>query len=328
MKRAWGALLGVLVMVLAACGTTTSTEDGAKTGSSDAGAFPVTVQTQFGDVTIKSEPKRVVALGWGDAETAVALGVQPVGAADWLAFGGDGLGPWMTQRYTTAPTMLGTLDVNLEQLAALHPDLILDTRASGKQDRYDQLSKLGVPVVSVPKGATAYLTSWQQQLDLVGKALGRTQQADKLKADLDAKFTAAAAQHPEFKGKTVAVGSKTVNGYGGYVNGDGRVELMTRLGFVNSPKIQAEAGDSFSVTVSNERLDLLDADLTMIFPIGVTADSVTGDPLFKTIPSVQAGRSIVFDDKTVSTAMSSATVPGITYALDKIVPMASSALAH
>ncbi|HVV12183.1 iron-siderophore ABC transporter substrate-binding protein [Amycolatopsis sp.] len=328
MKRVWWALLGFFVLVLAGCGTTTSTQDGAATGSSGDGAFPVTINTAFGDVTVKSEPKRVVALGWGDAETAVALGVQPVGAADWLAFGGDGLGPWMTQRYTTAPTILGTLDVNMEQIAALHPDLILDTRASGQRDRYDQLSKLGVPVVSIPPGASAYLTSWEQQLDLVGKALGRTEQAGKLKSGLEAKFTAAAQQHPEFKGKTVAVGSKTTNGYGGYVNGDGRVELMTKLGFANSPKIQAQAGDSFSVPVSSERLDLLDADLTLIFPIGVTADSVTADPLFQTIPSVKAGRSIVFSDKTISSAMSSATVPGLTYALDKIVPMASSALAH
>jgi iron complex transport system substrate-binding protein len=39
-----------------------------------------------------------VALGWSDAETALALGVQPVGASDWLAFGGEGVGPWAEGR--------------------------------------------------------------------------------------------------------------------------------------------------------------------------------------------------------------------------------------
>jgi iron complex transport system substrate-binding protein len=33
----------------------------------------------------------------------LALGVQPVGASDWLAFGGEGVGPWATGRYTKAP---------------------------------------------------------------------------------------------------------------------------------------------------------------------------------------------------------------------------------
>lgn len=60
-------------------------------GGSD--AFPVDLTTKFGKVTVDEAPKRVVALGWGDAETALALGVQPVGASDWLGFGGEGVGP-------------------------------------------------------------------------------------------------------------------------------------------------------------------------------------------------------------------------------------------
>lgn len=33
--------------------------------------------TKFGDVTVEEALRRIVALGWGDAEVALSLGVQP-----------------------------------------------------------------------------------------------------------------------------------------------------------------------------------------------------------------------------------------------------------
>lgn len=326
-RRMPALLSGVLLLALAACGTSAPADTPA--GAAPAGgAFPVTLKTQFGDVTVPSEPKRVVALGWGDAETAVALGVQPVGAADWLPVGGDGLGGWMKQRYTTPPKILGTLEVSVEQIAALAPDLILDTRASGKKERYDQLSQLGVPVVSIPPGALSYLTTWEAQLDLVGKALGRATEADKLKSDLDAKFATAAKNNPAFKDATVVVGSRTTNSYGAYINGVTRVDFMRKLGFVNSPAVQALAGTGFSITISSERLDLLDAGLTIMTPIGVDARQITEDPLFQAVPSVRAGHSVLLSDKAVSQAFASATAPGLSYALDVTVPMFAAAMAR
>ena len=220
-----------------------------------------------------------MALGWGDAETAVALGVEPVGAADWLAHGGDGLGPWMTKRYATPPRILGTIEVELEQVAALKPDLILDTRSSGEQGRQDQLAKLGVPVVALPDPADArYLTNWEDQLDMIGRALGRSAQAAQLRSALDAKFDRVAAANPAFKGASVVVGARTTTGWGAYVEGSSRIDFVERLGFVNSPAVQALAGNNFSVPVSEERLDLLDADLTVISPIGVEPEAITGEP--------------------------------------------------
>lgn len=303
----------------------------AKPGGTDqarpsGGAFPVTIDTQFGPVTIEHPPKRVVALGWGDAATAMLLGVQPVGASDWLGFGGDGLGPWTQQRYTKPPKLLGTQNVNLEELAALQPDLILDTRSVGKQERQDKLSKLGVPVVGIPPGAKAYKTTWEDQLMMIGKALGKTELAESKRAELNQKFDAAAEQHPNFKGKTVVVGSRTAESYGAYVNGDIRVEFMRRLGFVNSPAVQKLAEGNFYVPLSGERLDLLDADLTVMFAINVGADEIANDPLYRLVPSVQKGHSVLLSDKTLSNAFSSATVPGLTYALDKVLPKFAEAL--
>ncbi len=315
-------LLGVLV-VLTACGAPAPP---AQPTGGDPGAFPVTITTAFGDVTVAAPPQRVVALGWGDAETAVALGVEPVGAADWLAHGGDGLGPWMTKRYATPPRILGTIEVELEQVAALKPDLILDTRSSGEQGRQDQLAKLGVPVVALPAPADArYLTNWEDQLDMIGRALGRSAQAAQLRSALDAKFDQVAAANPAFKGASVVVGARTTTGWGAYVEGSSRIDFVNAARLRQLPGRAGARGQNFSVPVSEERLDLLDADLTVISPIGVEPEAITGNPLFQQVPSVRAGRSVV-PDKSVAVALASATAPGLNYALDVTAPLFSRAL--
>ncbi|MEV6229230.1 iron-siderophore ABC transporter substrate-binding protein [Saccharopolyspora shandongensis] len=325
-RGALAAMLLVLVAALAGCG---GPEPGKAPVVGD-GQFPVTVPTTFGDVTIPERPQRVVALGWGDAEVALMLGVQPVGAADWLPIGRDGVPPWLPadKRYATPPTMLGTMEVDMEAVAALEPDLILDTRASGERDRHDLLAGLGVPVVSIPVGGQAYRTNWDQQLDMIGKALGRTAEAQQVHADVEAKFREATAAHPEFAGKTVVVGSKMVGSYGAYVNGGSRVELMERLGFVQSPRVQAQAGESFSVSISPERMDLLDADLVLMSPIGVSAADISNDPLFRSVPAVQAGHAVVLSDSEISQAFSSGTPLGLVRAVDEVVPLVAQALAR
>ena len=73
------------VLLLAACGGG---------GGEEEAASGISIDTKFGSVEVPKDPKKVVALGWGDAETALALGVQPVGASDWVEFGGKGVGPW------------------------------------------------------------------------------------------------------------------------------------------------------------------------------------------------------------------------------------------
>ncbi|WP_033341737.1 iron-siderophore ABC transporter substrate-binding protein [Catenuloplanes japonicus] len=315
-------------ITLSAC-TTTGTEDtAAPSTSTGAGAdtFPVTVTTAFGDITVPKQPARVITLGWSDAEVALALGVQPVGDADWMAFGGDGQGPWNQGKYTTAPEKVGTLELDMEKIAALRPDLILDTRSSGDQARYDQLKALGVPVVGVPAGAAAYATTWDQQLDLVSKALGKTAEAAKLKTDLEAKFAAAAAANPSFAGKSVTAGVKTSQGWGAYVSSDIRVGLMEKLGFKNATAIEEKKGESFFVSLSNEQLNLLDADLTVIFMIGVEPAEIKADKLLQAVPSVQAGHVVYMEDAGISSAFSSGSVLGLGYALDKVPPMLAAAL--
>lgn len=313
------ALLAATAIALTACGSTdpdSPTDTGAGSG-----AFPVTIDTKFGPVTIESQPERVAALGWGDAETALALGVQPVGASDWLAFGGDGVGPWAEGMYTNSPELIATMEPSFEALAALSPDLILDTKSSGDKSRNDPLAKIA-PTVGMPVGSDAYLTSLDEQVSSIAAALGVPEKGEELLAQIDEQFAQARAAHPEFEGKAVAVAAYTSDGWGAYVVGDSRVDFMTELGFVNNPTVQAVPTENFFIPISEENLDMLDADLVVVLPIYLPATDVTNNVLFQKIPAVKDGRFLVLDsDSDISAAFSMNSVLSIPFALEELVPL-------
>ena len=325
-RRLVGGLAAtVLILGATACGSDESDDAGGTDSGTNGAGFPTTVETEFGDVTIDQEPERVVALGWGDAETALALGIQPVGASDWLEFGGDGVGPWLKGAYDESPTMISTMEPELEQIAALEPDLILDVNSSGEQKRYDALSKIA-PVVGVPPGATEYSAAWREQLTTIATALDKKEKADELIDSVENEFDAQRKAHPEFKGKSIAIAARTSEGWGAYVETDQRVQFAESLGFTNSKAIQEKAGNTFSIDVSEENLDLLDADLTVAIPIYIEPSKISEDPLFQQVPSVEDGRAVVFDDGAVRQALSTGTAPALQYALKEVPPLLADAL--
>jgi iron complex transport system substrate-binding protein len=306
------------VLALSACasgGAGSTSSDGASAG----GKFPATIATNFGNVTVKEAPKRVVALGWGDAEAALALGVQPVGASDWLGFGGEGVGPWAKGAYDKAPEIIGTLEPEYEKIAALKPDLILDVKGSGDAKRYAKLKSIA-PTIGIPKDGLNYLTPSDEQLTMIGEALGVPDKATALLEDVKKKTQEVADAHPAWKGKTATVAAYTSDGWGAYVQGDTRLAFLESLGFVQSPKIADLKPNGFSVSISSEQLDLLDADLLVAFPIFIEASKITDQPLWSQIPAVKSGHAIVLDDKDISNAFSLGSVQAQEYLLKNFVP--------
>ncbi|MEK5037353.1 iron-siderophore ABC transporter substrate-binding protein [Sporosarcina sp. FSL K6-3457] len=290
-------------------------EESDDTTTSDA---VVTIDTKFGQVEIAEQPKRIVALGWGDAETALSLGIEPVGASDWLAFGGDGVGPWLEGAYETSPTIIGTMELDYEQIAALEPDLILDVKSSGDDERYKRLSDIAT-TVGVPEGGDSYLTSSEEQVRMIAKALGKVDEGEALLKDVDAAFEKAANEHPEFADKTIVVGAYSSAGFGAYVEGDARIDFATRLGFKTKDEIEALDNSNFFISVADEQLELLDSDLTVILPIWIDPSEITNNELYKKIPSVVDGRSIILDADT-SNAFSTGTIPALLWTIENLTP--------
>lgn len=295
--------------------------------TTDDDGSPTVVPTAFGDVEVPDDPQRVVALGWGDAETALALGVEPVGASDWLAFGGEGVGPWAEGMYTSPPEIIETLEPDLERIASLSPDLILDVKSSGDPERHALLSEIA-PTVGVPEGADAYLTPWDDQVRMIATALGRTEQGEAIIAEVEADVAAVAEAHPEWEGRTVTVATRTSEGWGAYVEGDERVQFLTALGFAQSPTIAGldVSPTGFSVDLSDEQVDQLDADLVVAFPIFIEATAITDDPLWQQLPAVREDRAIVLDGD-VSAAFSLGTSLARAHALEQLTPLLEDATA-
>lgn len=317
------ALASVAVLLVGCSSETTSETDNAASGEGETRV----VDTKFGEVEVPADAERIVALGWGDAETALALGVQPVGASDWLAFGGEGVGPWAEGMYDEAPEIIGTMEPEFEKIAALEPDLILDVKSSGDEERYERLTQIA-PTVGIPEGGESYLTSLDEQVELIAEALGKEQEGELLLAGVEAKFDEASEANPEFEGKSVTVSAFTSEGWGAYVSESERVQFMENIGFEANPAIDELEADGFSVSISEENIGVLDADLLVTFPIYLPASDVSDQELFQNIPAVQDGRYILFNDDQadIREAFSLNSVLSIPFAIDELTPMIAEAV--
>lgn len=324
------ALSLATAVALAACSSDSGSDDSSG-GADDTAAstatdsFPVTVATKFGDVEVKDQPERVVALGWGDAEIATELGVQPVGVSDWLDFGGDGLSPWVTATYDEAPEQLGTMEPDYEKIAALEPDLILNVRADGSQETYDRLSKIAT-TVSVPDGADNWMTPWDSQVSMISTALGEKAKGEELVTQVKDRITEVKDAHPQWADKTATVLAKTTVEWGAYVAGDARADLVEDLGFQPNPEITDLAKDTFYVSLSEENVDKADSDVVIGFPIGLSAEEFTADASWKQLTAVKEGHSIVTDEE-LANAISLGTPASMLHALDLLVPLLEKATA-
>jgi len=275
------ALALALVGGLAACGSSDD-QAVATPASSSGGSFPVSITNKFGTTEVEEAPQRVVTVGFNDLDFVLALGVQPVGTRANLGYDATQR-PWAPQQKTKDLPTVGEAEIDLEKVAALKPDLIVGVYSFIDQQTYDQLSKIA-PTLAQTDAYADGATPWQEQTLLTGRALGREAQAEEVVSDVEADFTKAKADHPEFAGKTVAVDYNGVAGSDHFLMGadDLRSQFFTALGFT-VPEV--------STAVSNEQLDLLDSDVLIGGGYGPT-DAVATSPLFTALPAVQQDRTV------------------------------------
>ena len=311
--------------------TAASSAGGSSVAGSSAGAagsLPATVETMFGPIDIpvpEDGDLTVVALGWSDAEIALALGVQPVAVYDWQSFGeaNKGVGPWATELFgDVQPVILANVGDSLdyETIQSLSPDLILNTRSAGDEQEYNRLSTIA-PTVYAPEGTAAFATRWDVQTQQVADSLGLTEDGAAMVADVQAGITDAAAANPQFAGLTAVTATKFGDAYGAYIAGDARWDLIEALGFVQNPPVLELEATGFYVPVSVEQITALDAQIAVMFPIGYTLAEMQADPLIASLSVVQRGRTVFLEENDeVAQAFSAASPLSIPIALDGIVP--------
>ena len=301
LRRAAAAATAIATAVsMAACSSDDDSDGGssADSAATSDGEFPTSVDTKFGEITIDEAPQRVVALGWGDAEIALDLGVQPVGASDWLGFGedNDGISPFNDDSYDESPEILDTEEVEYEEIASLNPDLILDVRSAGDEDTYETLSDIAT-TVSVPEGSESFTTTWEDQVSMISTALGLPETGDELIGEVNGRIDEAKEANPDWSDKTASVVTQFGDGWGAYVAGDARMDLVTALGFQENSEVADMAEDNFYVDLSEENIDVTDSDVVIGFPIGSDTTEFEESSGWNRIGAVKDGRGIVADEE-------------------------------
>ncbi|MEV7615020.1 iron-siderophore ABC transporter substrate-binding protein [Streptomyces sp. NPDC089799] len=322
------AVAAAAALALTACG---GGDDGDKAGTSASGgtsaasgAFPVTVEHKYGSTTISAAPKKVVTLGLSDQDAVLALGVTPVGSVDWFKEQPYGKWPWAKDKWgTDAPKIVGERDeYNMEKIAALKPDLIIAQYSGMKKEQYETLSKIA-KVVAQPKGAEDYQADWQVMTRQIGKSLGKEAEAGKLIDGIDERFKAVRDKHPEWKGKTVAVGEPYEPGkFSAFSPNDPKLKFFAGMGFGTSEGYRTALGKENIADLSSERLDVMEADRTVWLGTAETEQAMKADPLYAKTKVSQEKRDLFlpYDNPDIGAALSFNTVLSIPYAIDQVVP--------
>lgn len=326
--RKWRAgLAAVALVVVAACGGGSEDE---RAGSDDPdGVFPVTVEHEFGETIVESEPQRIVVAGLTEQDTVLQLGFQPVATTEWYGEQPDAVWPWAQDLLgDNKPTVLTQTDgPEYEKIVGLKPDLIIAVNAGLDQDAYKKLAKIA-PTVAQPKGGTQYFSPWDEQAIQTAKALGKEKEGRQLVEDTKARYAKVAAEHPEFAGKTATFSQGEP--YDGvlYVYPDGlSTEFLTYLGFTIPKGLEKYTdGPGTQAMLSDERLDLIDNDV-IVFATEKSGniDKLKSMPTFETLTAVQEGRA-VYTDPIVSGALYFITPLSLNYALDKLTPQLEAAV--
>ena len=132
-----------------------------------------TIETLYGDVIVEGQPERVVTLYEGALDSAIAVGVQPVGAI--ITRGGQHVAGYIREAAGDIAIVGAPGETNLEAVLALQPDLILATRQTSR-DQYELLSQMAPTIVlDVPMFRQ---DTWKQELAGFARALGREGQAN------------------------------------------------------------------------------------------------------------------------------------------------------
>jgi iron complex transport system substrate-binding protein len=319
------------LIALSGCAATTSEGDAGTPVASD--AFPVTIEHAFGKTVIEAEPQRVLTLGWGSGDAALALGVVPVGM-EAQNYGGDenGVLPWATDALTElgAETPLiipATSDAPAyEQIAEAAPDLILATYSGITEEQYDLLSEIA-PVIAYPDAP--WTTPWRDVISITGTALGKSAEADEVLSNIDALIAEQAAAHPEFDGKTIAATFDVGGTFYVYKPADPRVAFLLDLGLVSAPAVDELAnGDStFFYTLSYEKLDELDSDLLIAYAgTQDVGDAFAAQPYAQSIPAVANGGLIAVNGASLVASVSPPTALSLPWGLDSYVDAIAAAL--
>ncbi|MEM7335902.1 MAG: iron-siderophore ABC transporter substrate-binding protein [Chloroflexota bacterium] len=248
-----------------------------------------TIEHAMGITEVPVDPQRVVVLDTGELDSALALGVKPVGAVAIFADGGL---PDYLEGQTDGIEVVGTIsEPNLEAIVALEPDLIL-SNSERHRSIYRQLNQIAPTVFAETVGVV-----WKENLLLYADALNKTAEAETLFEAYDART----ASIRDGFGDTLPEVSIVR-----FLPGQVRVYLKgsfsgTVLEDIGLPRPENQDSDDFALYLQDlESIPQMDGDLMFMTTYGLEEDTdkptFLGSPLWQQLDVAQSGEIYEVDD--------------------------------
>lgn len=168
----------IAVVLLAACGATKQTNS--KTTNSSSASSEVTVKTANGDVKVPTNPKKIVTLDLGAADTIRALGKE----SSIVGMPKKTLPTYLKNLPSSIKNVGNMKEPDMEAIAALKPDLII---ASGRTAQYVKKLKEIAPTVLFQTDNKDYWSSSKKNILSLASIFGEdgTKKAKSELAKLD-----------------------------------------------------------------------------------------------------------------------------------------------
>ncbi|MFJ7975917.1 ABC transporter substrate-binding protein [Peribacillus sp. NPDC096379] len=297
-------LVSIFCLVcLAACGNKEVGTTDTKTESNQS----YTVKHAMGETTIPEKPKRIVVLTNEGTEALLAMGVKPVGAVkSWL---GD---PWYDHIKDDMGEVevVGTeLEVNLEKIAALKPDLIVGNKVR-QESIYEKLSAIAPTVFS-----ETLTGKWKENFSLYSKAINSEDKGNEVLQQFDNHVAAVKDKLGDKVNQEVSVVRFLAGTSYVYYTDSFSGVLFDQLGFKRAEqqkelfKANNKLGN-FSVEAGKELIPKMDGDILFYFtyaPDGDqkaidTAKEWTSEALWKNLNAVKKGHAYEVSDAVWNTA--------------------------
>ena len=310
--------------VVAACGT----QEGSDTSSPPTvreANFPVTIDHKYGQTEITQAPERVLTVGLSDHDYVLALGVKPVGVAEWYGEYPSATWPWAQDELGDAePEVIGdAAELNYEKVAAARPDVIIGLYSGLTEEQYETLSRIA-PTVAQDGRFVDYGMPWEEMSFTIGRILGQEDRAKQLVTQIETRLAEAAGQHPEFAGMSAVVAYPSTEGkYGIYSPEDSRSRFLTALGFTIPAEIAQLTGDEFYAEISAEQIRLLDHNVLVWYAGGGLGPDLRADlasnQLYQELGVTKRGGDLVMDELS-GDALSWTSLLSLPLAIDRLVP--------
>lgn len=281
---------------------------------------------QYGSTKVPAKPVRVVTMSNSWTDALIALDVPIVAEFVTKGYAGKGNRFAWTPKHDSRIIEMSTIgEVDFEQLAGLDPDLVLAGYVADEQ----VFEKLQAVAPTIPvMDDQAVLDSWQDVTTTAGRIFGQQDKATDLVTEVEQGIASFRQEFPTARGKTFVFGQLAADGQIGLVaaESDPAAKLIAETGLKLFPELAEVAKGGDRVLVSQERTDLLAADVLVLWPLAGGPEAFAKVPGWNDLQAVRR-KATVFVTNDNAVGFGNPTIYSVPYVLDLLRPAVKAATA-